>query len=256
MLTEHTLFGIEDKIETAIKRLKLYEPKEGYYLAFSGGKDSVTIKKLAELAGVKFDAHYNVTTIDPPELVKFIRQYHPDVIFEKPKKPMLELVKKYGLPLRKHRWCCALYKERGGKGRRVITGVRWEESARRSQRKMVEYCAKDETKTFMNVIIDWTADDVWEFIKAYNVPYCSLYDEGFTRIGCLFCPMASKGRIKQAERYPKFLEAFRKAATYYYNNNCKSERILLCGSGDKYFEWWLYGKKDENEDEDQCVMFE
>jgi len=39
----------------------------GYYLAFSGGKDSIALYRLAEMAGVKFDAHYSMTTIDPPE---------------------------------------------------------------------------------------------------------------------------------------------------------------------------------------------
>lgn len=48
-----------DKVETAIQRLQTFEPPEGYYLAFSGGKDSVVIKSLADMAGVKYDAHYN-----------------------------------------------------------------------------------------------------------------------------------------------------------------------------------------------------
>ena len=42
----------------------------GYWLAFSGGKDSIVLHRLAEMAGVKFDAHYGLTTIDPPELVQ------------------------------------------------------------------------------------------------------------------------------------------------------------------------------------------
>lgn len=72
-----------DKVETAIMRLQMFEPAEGYYLAFSGGKDSVVIKALADMAKVKYDAHYSVTTVDPPELVTFIRDIYPDVIFEK-----------------------------------------------------------------------------------------------------------------------------------------------------------------------------
>ena len=48
MLIEQTLFGVQDKVADAIERLKAFEPKngEGYWLAFSGGKDSVTIKAL------------------------------------------------------------------------------------------------------------------------------------------------------------------------------------------------------------------
>lgn len=36
------------KVETAIERIKTFEPPEGYFLAFSGGKDSVVIKALAD----------------------------------------------------------------------------------------------------------------------------------------------------------------------------------------------------------------
>lgn len=57
---------ISQKIETSIKRLRSFEPPEGYFLAFSGGKDSQCIYHLAKMAGVKFDAHYNVTSVDPP----------------------------------------------------------------------------------------------------------------------------------------------------------------------------------------------
>lgn len=71
-------FNGEDKVQVAIKRLQTFEPPDGYYLAFSGGKDSVCIKALADMAGVKYDAHYNYTTVDPPELVQFVKTF-PDV---------------------------------------------------------------------------------------------------------------------------------------------------------------------------------
>lgn len=37
---EETLFGTQDKVDTAIQRLRTFEPAEGYFVAFSGGKDS------------------------------------------------------------------------------------------------------------------------------------------------------------------------------------------------------------------------
>lgn len=75
----------KNKIDVAIERLKTFEPPEGYYLCFSGGKDSVVIKALADMAGVKYDAHYNVTSVDPPELVRFIKDKHPDVDMDYPR---------------------------------------------------------------------------------------------------------------------------------------------------------------------------
>ena len=85
-----------DKVQMSIERLQYFEPPEGYYLAFSGGKDSIVIYDLAVKAGVKFDAHYNLTTVDPPELVKFIKQEYPDVERHRPEMNMWQLIVKNG----------------------------------------------------------------------------------------------------------------------------------------------------------------
>lgn len=117
MLIEQTLYGERNKVEMAIARLQLHEPKEGYYVAFSGGKDSCVVLDLCKRAGVKFDAHYNLTTVDPPELVRFIKKYHPDIweTRTKPKKTMWQLIEEKRLPpTRKVRYCCEVLKEGGG----------------------------------------------------------------------------------------------------------------------------------------------
>ena len=74
MLGQLNMYGM-DRVETAIERLKAFEPPEGYWLAFSGGKDSVVVKALADMAGVKYEAHYQNTSVDPPELVQFIKTF-------------------------------------------------------------------------------------------------------------------------------------------------------------------------------------
>mgnify|MGYP003377250662 FL=1 len=112
---------------------------EGYYLAFSGGKDSQVIYQLAVMAGAKFTAHYHITTVDPPELFYFIRKEYPDVYMDKPETTMWDLIVKKGFPpTRMVRYCCSDLKERGGAGKFVLTGVRWEESRKRKNRKLVE----------------------------------------------------------------------------------------------------------------------
>ena len=130
---------LSQKVEASIARLKTFCPDEGYYLAFSGGKDSVVIKALAQMAGVKYDAHYHVTSVDPPELVRFVLDQHKDVSFDIPHyddgKPitMWNLIPKHSMPpTRVVRYCCDFLKERGGENRRIVTGVRWAESARRA----------------------------------------------------------------------------------------------------------------------------
>lgn len=129
---------LKQLIETAIERLKAFEPEEGYHLAFSGGKDSCVIKDLANRAGVKYKAVYRVTGIDPPEVVQFIKKYHPDVEFEFPRYPdgtrvtMWNLIPKKKMPpTRLVRYCCQFLKEESGDGKITITGVRWAESTNR-----------------------------------------------------------------------------------------------------------------------------
>lgn len=137
---------LAEKVKKSIERLKAFEPGEGYYLAFSGGKDSVCCKALLEMAGCKYDATYRVTTVDPPELVRFIKKQHPDVIREVPRysetykneklrgKPitMWNLIPEKSMPpTRIGRYCCETLKESGGDGRMTVTGVRWAESVNR-----------------------------------------------------------------------------------------------------------------------------
>ena len=105
------------KANTAVEMIQLFEPTalqyhpDGYYLAFSGGKDSVAIYGLAQMAGVKFKAHYHLTTVDPPELVYFIRNQYPDVIIDPPEITMWNLIeKKQFPPMRTGRYCCEVLK--------------------------------------------------------------------------------------------------------------------------------------------------
>ncbi len=252
MLVEDTLFGRIDKVAIAIERLKTFEPPEGYYLAFSGGKDSQCIYHLAQMAGVKFDAHYNMTTIDPPELIYFIRKHYSDVVWDRPEKPFLVRIPERGFPLRRYRWCCREYKERGGSGRKVVTGVRNAESLKRSGRRMVERCYRDETKTYINPIIDWTENDVWEFLKPY--PHCSLYDEGFKRIGCVMCPMSSN-RGKEALRWPGYRKQFEKAFVKLWENRKGRPAYQRWKDGYEMFGWWLSPNQGRG-NPDQGVMFE
>lgn len=250
---------LSEKVKTSIERLKAFEPRngEGYYLAFSGGKDSVVCKALMDMAGVKYDATYRVTSVDPPELVRFIMEKHPDVKREIPHdkdgKPitMWKLIQKFCYPpMRIVRYCCRELKEDGGDGRKTVTGVRWDESVNRTKnqglitvmgkkaseeftdstdfsstkrggvvlvndneesRQMVEQCYKRH-KTTVNPIIDWTYRDVWDFIREEGISYCSLYDEGFHRLGCIGCPMATtRERERQFKRWPKYKEAYLRA---------------------------------------------
>ncbi|MEE1047837.1 MAG: hypothetical protein U0M60_10475 [Clostridia bacterium] len=127
------------KAKTAIDRLKCFEPAdEPYYLCYSGGKDSDCIRVLAELANVKHEIHHNLTTVDAPETIQYIKSI-PNVIIDKATykdgkvKTMWNLIPfKKMPPTRLMRYCCAELKEQGGKNRLKITGVRAAESKNRA----------------------------------------------------------------------------------------------------------------------------
>lgn len=273
----------KDKVDKAIMRLQAYEPEDGYWLAFSGGKDSVVIKALADMAQVNYEAHYSCTSVDPPELVRFIKDEYPDVHFDIPhdkdgnRISMWTLIpKKKQPPTRLARYCCAVLKESSGLGKVTITGVRWAESANRKKnqggitiadksskakaiiesqsnefnrtprggwtlrldntenKKLVDMCYKTH-KTLINPIIDWTDEDVWEFIKEYEVPYCKLYNCGYKRLGCIGCPMSTR-QAQELERYPKYKALYLKAfdamlKQYTHPSNWKTAEDVMA--------WWL-----------------
>ena len=262
MLIEHRITenGIEtvDKVGIAVARLREFEPPEGYYLAFSGGKDSVVIYDLAVKAGVKFDAHYSLTTVDPPELVKFIKQQYPEVERHRPEETMWSLIERKMPPTRIKRFCCEVLKEKGGNGRFVITGIRREESSKRAGRRMVENCLKGRKGTiFLHPIIDWKESDVWQYIRENNIPYCSLYDEGYARLGCIMCPMkGTKGMLRDAERWPRYyklyLRAFGKMLEYGKKNGKEFKSNWQTAEDVMY--WWIY--TPPKGDPDQTILFE
>jgi 3'-phosphoadenosine 5'-phosphosulfate sulfotransferase (PAPS reductase)/FAD synthetase len=83
---EKDMTTLEDKVKLAIERLQFYRDRkhEKTYLAFSGGKDSIVIYDLAKQSGIPIEPHNHFTTVDPPELVRFVKENYPEVIVDRP----------------------------------------------------------------------------------------------------------------------------------------------------------------------------
>jgi phosphoadenosine phosphosulfate reductase len=249
----------------------------GYYVCISGGKDSSVIQELCIMAGVKCEFVHNFSSVDAPETVNFVKceferlkKLGAVCRIEYPRdrhgkmKTMWNLIPKNGLPTRAQRWCCKELKEHGGMGRYCVTGVRWEESTNRKRnrglhedkgktkddgimlnndndmkRRLTESCIP-KRKFVLNPIIDWTTEDVWDFIKGKNLPYNPLYTIGFNRVGCIGCPL-SYNHKKELEKYLAYKKAYFRAAKKWIEH--RIERGLdhsgVMESPEKYFDWWI-----------------
>ena len=125
---------------------------------------------------------------------------------------------------------------------------RQELKAKRARRKSKKYgvnitnadeeqtlgCISGKESLLISPIIHWTEQDVWEFLnKVMEVPHCSLYDEGWHRLGCIGCPMSS-AKQKQIEnaRYPHVKRNWIKAIKA-IRNGCYSEGSTTVGTSEK-----------------------
>lgn len=232
-------------VDRAIKKLQLAaKMSEQYYgkpliIAYSGGKDSDVLLALARMSGIKYELINSHTTVDAPETV-----YH-------------------------------ILKEQSTPNRIVALGVRREESIQRSSRNDFEIrgqtkfkssgftyehsaevyeeaqtrdevwdcklitAAKKNSDLMVNPIIEWKATDIWDFIRENGIKYNPLYDRGYTRVGCIGCPMASKKVIaKEFSDYPKFKENYIRA--FDRMNKKRKERGMVCNweNGEDVFRWW------------------
>ena len=106
---------------------------------------------------------------------------------------------------------------------------------------MMYHCQQYYRKV-LNPIVDWNNDEVWEFIREYHVRYCSLYDEGFTRLGCIGCPMASKAkRLNEFKRWSKYKENYLRAIQRLIDSNKKKPKVnkQLFENAEELFDWWV-----------------
>ena len=189
---------------------------------FSGGKDSVALYHLAKMAGVKFKAHMQITNIDPPELMRFVRSQYPDVVLHRPEINIYKLIeKKKMLPIRTKRYCCAYLKEQAGGGTVTLLGIRAAESPRRAARNEVQIgnhrfsgsfdqfnrnkerdfaCVGGKDKIMLSPIYRWQDSVCMEFrfgVIIYPIAGYTTRDTNVSAVSSVRCR-----RLKQSKRPP------------------------------------------------------
>ena len=97
-------------------------------------------------------------------------------------------------------------------------------------------------KTTINPIIDWSDNDIWNFARSEHLQMNPLYDCGFTRVGCIGCPMASKSRYAEFRRYPKFADNYRRAFGHMLEVRKAAGKTAQWKTADDVFRWWMEDK--------------
>lgn len=271
-----------DLEQTAIERLKMASDmslrlyKQPLVITYSGGKDSDVLLHLAGTAGIPYEVLHSLTTADAPETVRHVLDTFRrlelagvECNIDTHKQPdgtnitMWNLIpRKLIPPTRLARYCCAVLKEGGARGRWIATGVRWAESAKRKRRGVMETIHKDKTKRLIlmddndesrlmmencqlkgtrtvNPIIDWQESDVLDYCAAEKICMNPLYACGWKRVGCIGCPMAGKYRTTEFARYPKIKTAYIRAFNRMLSERRK--RGLPCDwqTGEDVMHWWM-----------------
>lgn len=251
---------LDRKIERAVALLRHWEPAalkldpRGYWVADSYGKDSSCIVELCRMAGVAWHGEHNLTTLDPPELIYFGRKYRPDTHVNKPAVPLLQMLwrdQPMGPPTRFSRWCCAQFKERGGRHFPKVLGVRIAESSARSLR-WSEFVRQTWSRVgfVLCPVAYWTDADVWAFHALRGLPYCELYEQGFSRLGCIGCPLAGPAaQTRGFARWPKYESAWRRAFGRFWERwhgvptlQGNPRSFEQFGSAQGLWDWWRSGK--------------
>lgn len=254
--TRHAI-EVLHKAEPLAMRLN---PEQGFLLAFSGGKDSQLLYHIARIAGVKFHAFMSLTSIDPPEVIRFVKRNYPDVELIPPKISIYDLaLQNKCLPTRRRRWCCSEYKEFVDDriGKVTLTGVRREESAKRRNRTELSVntknkmnfdyydietenmlaCGSGKDHIVVSPILDFTEREVWKILNDNGIPHCELYDIGYHRIGCILCPMQNKKIARMdMQRYPHQVRKWVATMERMYQEGISSM------DGETAFRWWVSKK--------------
>lgn len=238
---------LQKKVDRAVRFLRSIPDEEPVEVAYSGGKDSDVILELVKMSGINYRAIYKCTTIDPPGTIKHVLDNGVEIV--RPSESFFHLIERKGFPSRNARFCCEKLKEYKVLNRAVL-GIRRAESNARQERYNEpevcrEYSRTDKSKNARHYypLLDWTVDDVSEFIAERGIKCHPLYydEDGVfrpeRRLGCMCCPLASrKHRIGGFRKYPNMVKAYIRAGNKYLLNHPKSPRL---GYVKDVYEWFV-----------------
>ena len=201
-----------------------------FYVAFSGGKDSVVALDIVQraLPHNEFKVVFGNTDMEFPtttELVQKLSRKCSDEGIE-----FLEAASNmtskeswniFGPPARKVRWCCTVHKTApvinmlsdkfaNGKLRCVmITGVRGDESVSRSGYDEMSMGKKMAGQYSFHPILEWSSAEIYLYIYSQGLLLNDAYKYGFNRVGCIMCPNSSeKHEYIKRQCFPELVDEY------------------------------------------------
>lgn len=227
--------------------LKYRKKVDIYYVAFSGGKDSIVTFDIVRraLPHNEFKVLFGNTGMEFPDTYKLVDKIeeiciHEDIDFLKSKSHLnpLESWKQFGPPATVTRWCCSVHKtapqilllreitNNSNFTGMAFVGVRASESVARSDYDYIGIGEKHKGQLSCNPILDWNSAELYTYIYYRNLPLNDCYKKGNSRAGCLVCPMVSeKNSFFRRTCYQKEYDSFIEIIRDLYNDKFSEDRL-------------------------------
>ena len=228
---------VQDTIKKIYNTYVEYRNKvDVFYVAFSGGKDSVVAFDLVQraLPHNKMKVLFGDTGMEFPDTYDVV-----DKIKEKCEEEGIDFLRskcefepeytwsKFGPPAQTMRWCCSVHKtapqvillrkytENPHFRGMAFTGIRGDESASRSEYDTVSLGEKIRGQYSCHPILEWNSAELFLYIYDRDLVLNAAYKKGNSRAGCLVCPLAtSKNMFFKEQAYSKNSVGSRSTTTF------------------------------------------